>query len=367
MTNTHFLHTLERAEQFVLQGLVPSLCIGFGCGDAILGSACYGKESILPKADSVDANTLYDMASLTKLLGPTMVALQLLADGTLELSDTLFRYLGNLVPEEKRGISIFHLMTHTAGFLPSVRMEKLFSEPERVLPFILSTPLQQEPGSKVSYSCLGYIVLGKVLERITGKDLHQLTQEYVFSPLQMTNTGYHPLNSTIHSEHTAYTERAWSDGEWLVGRVHDENAFLLQGISGNAGIFSTLNDCMRFARMIACSGVFDGKVYLSSSILKSAMTDQVPWSDNHKGLGFDLSGGRTGIYGPFFSIQAAGHTGFTGTSLYVDPETGLWLVILANRVHPTRDNLEMPRIRRVLGSTLRAEFDVWSHEHENAH
>ena len=356
---TAFETTLRLAEKAVNDGLVPSLCLALGKNDDVLATGCYGKTSVLDSAVPVNAATLYDMASLTKLMAPTMIALRMLSRGELDLADTLPMFFGELVSEEKREVSIFHLMTHTAGFFPSVRMDKLFSESSCVLPYLLSSPLQYPVGTQVAYSCLGYIVLGKILEKVSGKPLNRLAEDEVFRPLGMKNTGYHPLSEPVSESNTAYTERSIFDDGWLVGRVHDENAFLLGGVSGNAGVFSNLNDCIRFARMLAMHGKMDGQIYLPRTILQTAMSNQTAWSSNHKGLGFDLSGAWNSICGHFFSELAAGHTGFTGTTLYIDPPTGLWVVMLSNRVHPTRDNANMPRIRHTIMTSFRSEYDVW--------
>ena len=145
-----FQHTLRTVEQAVEKGLVPSICFAAGCGDKTLVSACRGHVSVLPGAETVGPDTLYDMASLTKLMGPTMIALRLLARGKLDLADTLPRFFGDLVTEDKRDISIYHLMTHTAGFFPSIRMDRLFTDPTHVLPYLLSAPLQSAPGTQVA-------------------------------------------------------------------------------------------------------------------------------------------------------------------------------------------------------------------------
>ncbi len=358
------MHPFEITKQVVCraveEGLTPSICFAAGIGDETMVKVCRGRVSILEGAEEVTETTMYDMASLTKLMGPTMIALRLMQRGILDLADTLPRFFGDLVPEDKREISVYHLMTHTAGFLPSVRMDKLFKDPDKVLPYLMSSPLQSPPGTQVAYSCLGYIVLGKALEVLTGLPLDELAVKEVFGPLHMKDTGYHRLTGTYTTEHTAYTERSSFDDGWLVGRVHDENAFLLEGVSGNAGIFSNLNDCIRFARMLSCGGKLEGERYLSNTILRAAMQDQTSWTDNHKGLGFDLSGAWNSTCGMFFSPQAAGHTGFTGTTLYIDPSRtpSPWLVMLSNRVHPTRDNANMPRIRRTVMAALRADMDA---------
>jgi len=357
-----FSNTLRVAKEAVDQGLVPSICLAMGMKNHVLASGCYGKTSILSDAVPVTEHTIYDMASLSKLMGPTMIALRWIARGRLDLTDTLPMFFGDAVPAEKQNITIYHLMTHTAGFLPSVRMDKLFDDGNRVLPYLLGCPLQYEPGKQVAYSCLGYIVLGKIMEKISGKSLDVLAAEEVFGPLGMQSTCYHPLDRAWTRENTAYTERSSFEDEWLVGKVHDENAYLLNGVSGNAGVFSTLTDCIRFARMLSCKGRMDDMVYLPENILAEAMRDQTAWADNHKGIGFDLTGGWNSICGAFFAPMAAGHTGYTGTTLYINPENGAWIVILSNRVHPTRENTNMPRIRRTLCTSFASELTALCRE-----
>ncbi|MCR4885117.1 MAG: beta-lactamase family protein [Clostridiales bacterium] len=357
-----FSNTIHAAKETVDAGLVPSLCLSAGLRNHILVKECFGRTNIFEDGSPVNEKTIYDMASLTKLLGPTMIALRLMARGKLEITDTLPMFFGAAVPKDKQNISIYHLMTHTAGFLPSVRMDKLFTDSERVLPYLLGCPLQYEPGKCVAYSCLGYIVLGKILETLTGKTLDILADEEVFHPLGMLNTCYHPLNKKWPTENTAYTEHSSFENEWLVGKVHDENAYLLNGVSGNAGIFSTLEDCIRFARMLANCGKMDELEYLPKNVIMKAMEDQTAWAGNHKGIGFDLSGGWNSICGPFFADMAAGHTGFTGTTLYINPKNGAWVIILSNRVHPTRENTNMPRIRRIICNCFASDLAHWQNQ-----
>ena len=173
-----FSHTLAVCENAIKQQLVPSICVAVGWKDHVLAEGCYGKTSILDDAVWVQPDTIYDMASLSKLMGPTMIALRLIARGELDLADTLPKLFGHNpgVPADKKDITVFHLMTHTSGFLASVRMDQLLSGPDQVLPYLLQMTLNNTPGKKVEYSCLGYILLGMALERLTGKTLDQLAQ-----------------------------------------------------------------------------------------------------------------------------------------------------------------------------------------------
>jgi CubicO group peptidase (beta-lactamase class C family) len=193
---------------------------------------------------------------------------------------------------------------------------------------------------------MGYILLGKILEKISGLPLDQLADEYVFRPLGMKNTGYHPAGTC------APTELDPATGQCLQGIVHDENARFLKGISANAGVFSNIDDMITFVKMLALGG----NGYLSPATLAAALRNRTPDSKGEfRGLGFNLAGSPKSFLGDLVSPRAYGHTGFTGTSIAIDPATGLWVVLLTNRVCPTRANLKLTRIRHLVHNAAAAE------------
>ena len=192
---------------------------------------------------------------------------------------------------------------------------------------------------------MGYIVLGKVLETVYGRPLDVLAHERVFEPLGMTHTGYCPMGGNI-----AATEVDPGTGIAWQGIVHDENARFLRGVSANAGVFSDIHDMIRFAQMLARGG--DG--YLSPATLRRAIACQAEDGEVRRGLGFHLAGTPENFMGDLVPPSAFGHTGFTGTSLLVEPETGFFAVLLANRVHPTRENTRLFRFRRKMHNVLYA-------------
>ena len=353
----YFKQAVDMVERAVAAKEVPSAALGIGVGDRVLVERAFGVTSYTEEATPVDTHTLYDMASMTKIMGPTMIALRMIARGELDLCDMLPRFFGDAVPEDKREITIFHLMTHTSGIPAVIRLDQLAGSRENVVPCILRTPLHRAPGTKVEYSCMGYILLGKILERIGGKRLDQLAREEVFTPLGLTHTSYHPLDEPISRENTVFTERSIFDGEWLCGKVHDENAYFQNGVSGNAGIFSCLTDVIRYARMLAGHGALDGVEYLPRRLFDTAIRDYTPGQDVHRGLGFHLAGGYDSYSGLFFDQKAFGHTGFTGTHLLVSPESGLFVTLLTNRVHPDRSNPSPLRLRRTLHTVVQLEYD----------
>lgn len=348
---TCFPCALGLVERAVAEGAAPCAAIAVGVRDRVLARAVYGSARVVGGAVPAGEDTRYDMASLTKLLSPTMIALKLLEEGRLTLHDTLGDWFGEEeVPPKRRGLTVFQLMTHTGGFLPHISLEDACpAGPESALTAILISPPACLPGTQVHYSCLGYIVLGKLLERVGGAPLDELARRYVFEPLDMVHTGYCPTGGNF-----AATELA-GDGRCLSGVVHDENARFLGGVSGNAGVFSDLDDMIRFASMLACGGAHRGGPYLSPAVLRAAGRNYTPGMGEHRGLGFHLPGPGS-FHGDLFPPESIGHTGFTGTSLILDPVSGLYVVLLSNRVHPTRENTKFLRVRRTVHNAVMAEL-----------
>lgn len=334
------MDAFEQVHRLILQGLedgaYPSAALAVGIGDRTFLKRTYG--------DCTDT-TLFDMASLSKILGPTMIALRFLEEGRFRLYDTVADFFPD-APADKKDITILQLMTHTGGFPAHFFLSDYTSDPADAARVILDHPLAQAPGGDPIYSCMGYILLGKILEKITGLPLDELAEKYVFFPLGMRNTGYHPAGNC------APTELDPATGKCLQGVVHDENARFLKGISANAGVFSTIDDMITFVKMLA----LDGKDYLSPATLSAALINRTPNSKGEfRGLGFNLAGSPRSFLGDLVSPRAYGHTGFTGTSIAIDPETRLWMVLLTNRVCPTRTNLKLSRIRCLAHNAAAAE------------
>ena len=332
-------------EEGLREGCYPGAVAACGCGDTVFAISHAGKIS--ENGPDVNADTRYDMASLSKIIGPTMLALRAIEDGDLTLWDRLDRFFPDC-PEDKRAITIRHLMTHTAGFAPAFWLSEVAQSPEDSLRAILERPLDTPVGAEVHYSCMGYITLGKVLETVYGKPLDVLARERVFEPLGMKNTCYCPENK----ENIAATEVDKETGVAWQGIVHDENARFLRGVSANAGVFSDIHDMITLAQMLAGGG----KSFLSRGMLKKAIAFQAGNQDVRRGLGFHLAGTPENYMGDLFPETSFGHTGFTGTSLAIDPETGFFVILLSNRVHPTRNTVKLFRFRRKLHNVLYAAY-----------
>lgn len=339
------MEPFEQVDHLVRQGLeqgaYPSAALAVGIGNTVYLKKTYGECS---------ENTLFDMASVSKILGPTMLAFRFLEDGLFRLYDTVEIFFPD-APADKKDITILQLMTHTGGFPAHFLLSQYAASPEDAARAILEYPLEQAPGGDPIYSCMGYILLGKILEQIGGAPLDRLVQQYVFGPLNMAHTGYHPSGDCAPTELDAAT------GKLLQGIVHDENARFLGGISANAGVFSDLNDMITFTKMLACGGkTDDGAAYLSPAMLRAALVNRTPDSKGeYRGLGFNLAGSPKNFLADLMSPRAFGHTGFTGTSIAIDPETGLWVVLLTNRVCPTRNNIKVIRLRSLVHNAAAAE------------
>ncbi len=322
--------------QGVIDGVYPSAVAAVGIRDRLIGTLAVGDTTL---------DTRYDLASMTKILAPTMLGLRALEQGRLSLYDPLSLYLD--APADKAGLTILQLMTHTAGFVPSFPVYLHTDSPEKALDVILAQPLVAPPDGTPRYTCMGYIVFGKVLEQLYGAPLDVLARDQVFTPLGMTRTGYLPQEGPFApTEVNPVTGIPWQ------GVVHDENARFLGGVSANAGVFADVGDLVRYATMLACQG----QGYLHPTTLRKAIRNYTRGHDVHRGLGFHLAGGPACYFGDLFPDASFGHTGFTGTSLAVDPLTGLYAILLTNRVYPTRTNEKLIRFRRVFHNAVYAAF-----------
>ena len=363
----------SRAEKLlaaaIANGTIPCAAYAIGCGNEIFDMKSMGYASLFPDTEPIRSDTRFDMASLTKLLSTTMVALKFIEEGRLLLSDPLTRFFTKEelaeAPEGRDSATVFHLMTHTSGITPHIALWREIPEnaveAENFQSTVAKTILRSAPfcgvGEQVHYSCMGYILLQQILERISGKRLDVLATANVFAPLGMYSTGYLPFGSNENKPtcNAASTELSPHHGYYVRGHVHDENAHFLGGVSGNAGVFSTLEDMTVFARMLALRGAFPGLSsdpttrFLSRRIFDLAVTDYTKGKNESRGLGFQLRPPLPSLSaaGDLFSYGSYGHTGFTGTSLYVDAESGVWAVLLTNAVHFGRDKTEFFRVRRL--------------------
>ena len=328
-------------------GAFTSACLLVGRGERVLYRRAYGRLSIDDDAPPTNEHTRYDLASITKPLVVGMLTLRAMEAGRLCLWDRLGTFLD--APEDKRDITIAQILTHTAGFPTGLHLWELSHSPESAVERILNAPLASPPGARVRYCCVGFILLGQLLECLYGTDLRELAFREVFRPLRMRDTGFLPQDGNI-----AATEMQ-DDGRCLQGVVHDENARFLGGVAGNAGVFGNMDDLALFLQMLCQRGALpDGTRYLAPATVELAMRNHTPAMAQGRGLSFYLPAYDNGYTGDLFPPQTVGHTGFTGSSFALDPTSGLYVIFLTNRICPSRDSLDIYRVRRLLHNAVYA-------------
>jgi CubicO group peptidase (beta-lactamase class C family) len=335
-------------------GQIPGAVAAVGRGPEVLGSWVAGRADTTPGAERpMTAGTVFDIASLTKLVATTTAVLALAAVGALDLDDPVTDYLPGFAACREGPVTIRRLLAHTSGLPATAEFYRSCHSREELLGALLRTPLVVPPGSEVIYSDLGFITLGEVIRVVSGAPLGVTVRRMVTGPLGMDSTGFAPLGATPiwPLARVAATERR-GDGDGLpwVGTVHDENARAAGGVCGHAGLFSTVGDLARFTQWWV-SGA-DGPV--PAALRRAAASDQTPGLAGHRGLGWVRIGDRFDILGPAWPPTAVSHTGFTGTSIALDPASGVWAVLLTNTVHFGRDHTAIRALRRDVHTAVAA-------------
>ncbi len=312
----------------------------------------FGKLSYDAKVAATAPATMYDIASLTKVVVTTTLVAKL-AEGDfavpLDLDAKIERYLPEWAsgpnPEWRHRVTVRHLLTHTSGLPPFKEYWRTSKSKQDTLTKIFAEPLEYEPGTKEVYSDLGIILMAEIIERLTGRTLDDLAKSFIFSPLGMKDTMYRPPKKLWPQ--IAPTEFDKNLRHRLVqGEVHDENAFAIGGVSGHAGIFSTAPDLAAFCQMLLNGGVYAHQRILRRTTIAQFTTPQ-QLSNGTRTLGWVVPT-ESGSSGHYFSAHSFGHTGFTGTSIWIDPDRQLFVVLLTNRVHPTRENTKIQQVRPAL-------------------
>jgi len=315
----------------IADGNFPGAVVLVGRGDKILYRRAFGHRLIIPDPEPMNVNTVFDIASLTKPIA-TATSIMILRDrGKIRLSDYAGKYLPAFACAGKEEVRIEHLLTHTSGlpaYTSASELEQQFASPcpDKVIGRICSLKASSEPGRELRYSCLGYITLAKIVELVAEKPIDEFAAENIFAPLGMKQTAYNPAESS--SNNIAATEIV--QGRPLRGLVHDPLARLMNGVTGNAGVFSTADDLSIFCRMLLNNGKSKGKTILSPEsvgFLTSVFS-------HGRACGFDVNSSYSWIKGSFAGPATFCHSGYTGTSLVCDPASKVYVIILTNRAHP---------------------------------
>ena len=304
----------------------------------------YGKRATVPASEAMTVDTIFDAASLTKVVATTPCILKLIEENKLTLEDKASRFLPELTGDpNKAAVTIRHLLTHTSGLLPGIRRGYDWQGHATGIALATSENSFGHAGCDYRYSDINFILLGEIVQRITMQPLSLYAQQSVFDPLGMTDTGFRPANEKL--VRIAPTTRM-EDGSVLRGVVHDPTARAMGGEAGHAGLFTTAHDLARYTRMILNRGELDGVRVLNPETVKLMQTVQSPeFITARRGLGFDIDSPYAGPRGKIFPRGSFGHSGWTGTSLWIDPFSRTSIIFLSNRNHPSGGNVLSLRYR----------------------
>ena len=308
---------------------MPGAVVVIGRRGKIAYSRAFGNKQLKPTPVAMTTDTLFDMASITKPVVTATCIMKLVEQGRIRLRDPVTRHFPRFAANGKEQISIYQLLTHQAGLTPDNRLSDYDDGYATAMERIDALKPIAVPGTRFIYSDVGYILLARLVKKVSGLDVHEYSQANLFGPLGMAETGYRPAGRL--KARAAPTERR--DGKWIKGDVHDPRAFRMDGIAGHAGLFSTAEDLAVYAQMMLGGGEYHGvRILESSTVELMTKAYQVPGAK--RGLGWDVRSGFSSNRGDLFSVRAFGHGGFTGTTLWIDPGLDLFVIFLSNRLHP---------------------------------
>jgi uncharacterized protein YbbC (DUF1343 family)/CubicO group peptidase (beta-lactamase class C family) len=314
----------------------------------IIWDKSYGSRAVEPAREAMTVDTIFDLASLTKVVATATSIMILVERGKLRLADPISLYIPEIKGEGRETITIEQLLTHRAGYAPDFDLRERWTGYDEAIRRLIKEPLRNPPGTRFTYSDIGFIALGEVVKRVSGMPLDQFAKQNIFEPLGMRDTGFRP--SAALRARIAPTEKRrgqlsylgdspvniGTEGDvWLRGQVHDPTSYRMNGVAGHAGLFSTAKDLAIYCQMILNGGQYRGVRVLSGlSVAEMTRPRLVSSTGNTRGLGWDINTNFSSNRGELFPLGSFGHTGFTGTSIWIDPSSQMFIVFLSNRVHP---------------------------------
>ena len=358
----------RKLQQAFENGSTPGVALLVDHNGELLYRHAVGYAQQYPEHKDLREDTIFDIASLTKVVATTTAVMCLIRDNVLSLKEPVRNY----IPEFPRDdVTCFHLLTHSAGFpgwLPLYEEVQLQAhQPEKIcigseaakqviLEQVCQTSLMADPGEQYTYSDLGFILLGCVIERLTDMPLDIYCEKEIFTPLGMSTTFFRRYGAVLREGEYAATERCEWRRRIIYGEVHDENAYALGGVAGHAGLFSTLDDVrILMNTLLRCyDGMHD---FLPQALVQQFFTRQYLPKESTRALGWDTPSAHDSTAGELLSPTSVGHTGFTGTSIWLDLSRKLLMVLFSNRVHPSRNNQTFLKMRPKIHDTIVITFD----------
>jgi uncharacterized protein YbbC (DUF1343 family) len=321
-------------ENAISDGQVPGAVVLVGSRDGVIYRGAFGYRAVVPERIPMTPDTIFDISSLTKPVATATAVMQLAEGGKLVLDRPVVKYWPQFRGKGKEKITVRQLLTHYSGLRPDLDMRQKWSGHKETLRRIIAEKPVSPPGSRFVYSDINFVILGELVERVSGKPLDIYCREHIFVPLGMKDTFFRP--DVALRDRIAPTEyRNGSKEDILLGEVHDPTARRMGGVAGHAGLFSTVDDLSLFARMILNGGsAGDARILKSATVKKMVTSQSPPGKMIQRGLGWDIDSPFSSCRGAFFPVGSFGHTGFTGTSLWIDPVSRTYVIILSSRLHP---------------------------------
>jgi uncharacterized protein YbbC (DUF1343 family)/CubicO group peptidase (beta-lactamase class C family) len=336
---------LEAMEPLINEAIaekkLPGAVVLVGRGNRILYQKAFGSRAIVPAVEPMTTDTIFDLASLTKVVATTTSVMKLLEGGRIRLSDRVATFIPGFERYGKADITVRHLLTHMSGLRPDVDLADPWSGYDTAVALAIDEVPNAPPGERFIYSDINFFLLGEIVARVSGLPLDQFAREQIFEPLEMKDTMFMPpasLRGRIAPTESC-TPFGWPcdgpDSQMLRGVVHDPTARRMGGVAGHAGLFGTAADLATFCRMLLAGGEYDGARVLAPLTVAKMTSSGTPGLErNTRGFGWDIDSSFSSNRGELLPIGSFGHTGFTGTSIWIDPATKLFVVFLSNRVHP---------------------------------
>ena len=332
----------------IAKGRLPGAVVFVGRKGHLIWEKVYGSRAIDPSREAMTPDTIFDVASLTKVVATATSIMILVQRGKVRLSDPVSRYIPELKGEGRERITIEQLLTHVSGYAPDFDLRERWTGHDEAIKRLIAEPLRNPPGTRFTYSDIGFIALGEVVGRVSGMPLDQFAKKNIFEPLKMRDTGFRPdasLQTRIAPTEKRRGQLSYlgdtavnvgAEGDlWLRGQVHDPTSYRMDGVAGHAGLFSTANDLAIYCQMILNFGEYGGVRVLSPlSVNEMTRPRIINSSGATRGLGWDMNTSFSSNRGELFPLGSFGHTGFTGTSIWIDDASDMFVVFLSNRVHP---------------------------------
>jgi uncharacterized protein YbbC (DUF1343 family)/CubicO group peptidase (beta-lactamase class C family) len=330
---------------------IPGAVVLIGHEGHVVYRKALGESSLVPERRAMTTDTIFDMASMTKVMATTTAVMQLVEQGKIVLSAPVSDYWPDFQQNGKELVTVRELMTHFSGLPPDLELKPAWTGYDTALQMIVASKLDVPPGTRFVYSDINFETLGEIVRGVSGEPLDVYCAEHIFKPLGMKDTLFTPPASLRGRIAPTQYEQG-SSGPVLLGVVHDPTARFMGGVAGHAGLFSTADDVSSFAQMLLDGGVYNGARILSPLSVEKMTTPQTPPNQMVlRGLGWDIDSPFASNRGELFGVGSFGHTGYTGTSLWIDPVTKTYVILLTNRVHPI-DKGEVVGLRTALATLV---------------